>query len=467
MTLQLYNSLHNRKEPFTPMDPSRVTLYVCGPTVYNYVHIGNARPAVVFDTLARLLRLLFPGVVYARNITDIDDKINNAAFDAGEDIATYSQRFTRAYHEDMAALHNAPPDLEPFATDHIDTMINLIGQLIDRGCAYESGGHVLFDVTAMTDYGRLSKRQVEDMMAGARVDVADYKHHPMDFVLWKPSTEAHEPGWDSPWGYGRPGWHIECTAMIKKHLGNTIDIHGGGQDLMFPHHENEIAQGTCCHDHEEAYVRYWVHNGMINVDGEKMSKSLNNFITVRELLAAYPGEQLRCALLAAQYRSVLNWSDSLLRQSRDTLDRFYGTLRDTVHLPEVSLSQGELLASPVTRALCDDLNTPQALAELHQLTHRLHSGQESDDALATARAELLAGGRLLGLLNHTPEVWFQQIAGHSDSALSAADIEVLLTERADAKKAKNFARADEIRDHLTAQGVEIQDTREGTRWQWQ
>ncbi len=256
MSLKIYNSLHNRKETFSPLDPDRVTLYVCGPTVYNYVHIGNARPAVVFDILARLLRVLYPGVLYARNITDIDDKINNAAYEAGEDIATYSRRFTEAYQDDMASLHNGTPDIVPFATEHLDVMQSLIQQLIDRGYAYEAEGHVLFDVAAMPDYGKLSKRKTEDMIAGARVEVASYKKNPMDFVLWKPSTQAHEPGWDSPWGYGRPGWHIECTAMINRHLGATIDIHGGGGDLLFPHHENEVAQGTCCHDEHQDYVRY-------------------------------------------------------------------------------------------------------------------------------------------------------------------------------------------------------------------
>lgn len=469
MSIQIYNSLHNRKEPFQPLDPERVTLYVCGPTVYNYVHIGNARPAVVFDTFARVLRLFYSRVDYARNITDIDDKINRAAHAAGEDIGTYSQRFTEAYHEDMAALHNLPPTIEPLATDHLDVMQDLIGNLIRRGFAYESAGHVLFRVEAMPDYGRLSKRRTEDMIAGARVEVADYKESPMDFVLWKPSTEAHEPGWDSPWGYGRPGWHIECTAMINRHLGPTIDIHGGGHDLMFPHHENEVAQGTCCHDEPEDYVRYWMHNGMINVEGEKMSKSLGNFITVRDLLTHYPGEQLRVALLSAQYRSVLNWSDDLLAQARQTLDRFYGALRDTQSLPAADLGPDELRDSPVVRALCDDLNTPQALAELHQLTHRMYQTGAADAERARARAELLQGARLLGLLNHSPEHWFKVLAGTAssgDQALTPEQIEQALEDRKAAKKARDFARADAIREELDAAGVEIQDTREGTRWQW-
>ncbi len=463
MSLQIYNSLHNRKEGFEPIDPNRVTLYVCGPTVYNYVHIGNARPAVVFDTLARLLRTLYPQVVYARNITDIDDKINNAAYEAGEDIGTYSRRFTEAYQDDMAALHNQTPDIVPFATDHLDVMQTLIQQLIERGFAYEADGHVLFDVAAMPDYGKLSKRKTEDMIAGARVEVASYKKNPMDFVLWKPSTEAHEPGWDSPWGIGRPGWHIECTSMINKHLGPTIDIHGGGHDLMFPHHENEVAQGTCCHDEPNDYVHYWMHNGMINVDGEKMSKSLGNFITVRELLADYPGELLRFALLSAQYRSVLNWSDDLLNQARQSLDRYYGALRDSAELPAVDAPGVE--DSPVLRALMDDLNTPQAIAEMHHLTHKLYNEKLSEAERANARAELLAGGYLLGIFNHTPTAWFQDVSAQHQR-ISPEDIESRIAERKQAKKDRDFARADGIRDELDALGVEIQDTREGTRWQW-
>lgn len=464
MTLSLHNSLHQRKEVFVPQDPNRVTLYVCGPTVYNLIHIGNARPAVVFDTLARVLRLIYPRVDYARNITDIDDKINQAAFAAGEDIQTYAQRFTQAYHEDMAALGNEPPSIEPKATESIAMMQQIIQQLIDRGYAYESAGHVLFRVKQMKHYGQLSKRNLADMMAGARVEVANYKADPMDFVLWKPSTEAHEPGWNSPWGYGRPGWHIECTAMINEHLGRTIDIHGGGHDLMFPHHENEIAQGTCCHSEPEAYVRYWMHNGMININGEKMSKSLGNFITVRELLATYPGEQLRLALLMAQYRSLLNWSDGLLQQARQTLDRFYGALRDSENLPKVELTQAERLSSPVVVALLDDLNTPKAIAELHHLTQKMYQPNRSEEDRAHVRAELLASAQLLGLLNSTPSAWFQRDA--SNNHLSAEAIETLLSQRQKAKHNRDFAKADVIRQQLDAAGVEIQDTREGTRWQW-
>ncbi|MFY0665953.1 MAG: cysteine--tRNA ligase [Natronospirillum sp.] len=463
MPIQIYNSLNNRKETFVPLNPERITMYVCGPTVYNYIHIGNARPAVVFDTFARVLRLFYPQLDYARNITDIEDKINNAAHAAGEDIGTYSARYTDAYRKDMASLFNLPPTIEPLATEHIDVMLELINNLIQRGFAYAAEGHVLFDVAAMPDYGKLSKRKTEDMIAGARVEVASYKKNPMDFVLWKPSTEAHEPGWESPWGYGRPGWHIECTAMINKHLGPTIDIHGGGADLMFPHHENEVAQGTCCHSEEHEYVRYWMHNGMININGEKMSKSLNNFITVHELLESYPGELLRLALLSGQYRSLLNWSDDLLNQSRMTLDRFYGALRDTATLPEVPAP--DLRETPVVQALCDDMNSPLAIAELHGLVSRIYQDDTSDTDKAALRAELIACGRVLGLFNYTPVQWFQELSAQ-DNAVTPEQIEALIALRAAAKKNKDFAEADRVRAELDAAGVEIQDTREGTRWQW-
>lgn len=464
MALQIYNTLHQHKEVFTPQDPERITLYVCGPTVYNYVHIGNARPAVVFDTLARVLRALFPRVDYARNITDIDDKINQAAFKAGEPIQHYAERFAQAYHDDMVALGNLPPTIEPRATESIPMMVRIIEQLLDRGYAYEASGHVLFRVKAMAQYGQLAKRNLDDMIAGARVEVADYKEDAMDFVLWKPSTQAHEPGWDSPWGLGRPGWHIECTAMINEHLGPTIDIHGGGHDLMFPHHENEIAQGTCCHTTPEQYVRYWMHNGMININGEKMSKSLGNFITVRELRASYPGEQLRLALLMAQYRSLLNWSDVLLQQARQTLDRFYGALRDSAELPEVILTTEDILASGVGQALLDDLNTPKAIAELHQLAQIIYQAHQSEAQKAQARALLIQAAQLMGLLQQTPQDWFQ--ANDMHHSLTTDAIESLLLERQTAKQQRDFARADAIRVELDAAGVDIQDTREGTRWQW-
>ncbi|AJQ96265.1 cysteine--tRNA ligase [Gynuella sunshinyii] len=458
MEIKIHNTLVGSKQVFKPIDPEKVTIYVCGPTVYNRIHIGNARPAVIFDTFVRLLRQIYPKVVYARNITDVDDKINNAARELGVDISVVAEKYALAYQEDMAALHNFEPDIQPRATEHIDEMINIIQALIDRGHAYVSDHHVLFNVPSMADYGKLSKRNIDDMIAGARVEVASYKKDPMDFVLWKPSTDDL-PGWDSPWGRGRPGWHIECSAMIQKHLGETIDIHGGGADLVFPHHENELAQGTCCHDHPVEYVRYWMHNGMLNIGGEKMSKSLGNFITVAELLEQYQGEVLRFALLSAQYRSLLNFTDDLLNQSKAALDRFYTVLRELKYVEALPVS--EFSSLPVVKALADDMNTPEALAAMHQLASELFKATDPAEK-AKLKGQFVTSGQLLGLFNHDPEQWFKQ--GNADS-LSEALIDAKIQERADAKKARDFGKADEIRNWLLERGVEIQDTREGTRWQ--
>ena len=455
--LLLHNTLSGKKEVFTPLDPNRVTLYVCGPTVYNYVHIGNARPVVAFDVLYRLLQRLYPNVVYARNITDIDDKIINTARDNGEDISALTERYSAAFAEDMAALHALPPTIVPYATDHIGDMISMIETLIDKGHAYAAEGHVLFAVQTMQDYGKLSKRSLDDMLAGARVEVAPYKKYAGDFVLWKPSSDD-QPGWDSPWGRGRPGWHIECSAMIHRHLGDVIDIHGGGQDLIFPHHENEIAQGCCAHGTE--YVRYWLHNGYINIDGEKMSKSLGNFRLVRELLKHYRGEVLRFALLSAHYRSPLNFSEELLQQAESALDTLYYALlaRGETVTPQADYQLPE--DHPVLAALKDDLNTSEAISALHAIAARLNKAELADKP--ALKAELLASAALLGLLNEDPTAWFQN-KGSSDG-LSNEDIDALVEERNAAKKAKNFARADEIRDQLKAAGIQLEDTREGTRW---
>jgi cysteinyl-tRNA synthetase len=455
--LLLHNTLSGKKEVFTPLDPNRVTLYVCGPTVYNYVHIGNARPVVAFDVLYRLLQRLYPNVVYARNITDIDDKIINTARDNGEDISALTERYSAAFAEDMAALHALPPTIVPYATDHIADMISMIETLIDKGHAYAAEGHVLFAVQTMQDYGKLSKRSLDDMLAGARVEVAPYKKYAGDFVLWKPSSDD-QPGWDSPWGRGRPGWHIECSAMIHRHLGDVIDIHGGGQDLIFPHHENEIAQGCCAHGTE--YVRYWLHNGYINIDGEKMSKSLGNFRLVRELLKHYRGEVLRFALLSAHYRSPLNFSEELLQQAESALDTLYYALlgRGETVTPEAGYQLPE--NHPVLAALRDDLNTSEAISALHAIAARLNKAELADKP--ALKAELLAGAALLGLLNEDPTAWFQNKG--SNDGLSNGEIDALVEERNAAKKAKNFARADEIRDQLKAAGIQLEDTREGTRW---
>lgn len=455
MTLKIYNTMSGAKEEFVPLVPDTVTMYVCGPTVYNLAHIGNARPVVVFDTLFRLLQTQYGTVTYARNITDVDDKIIAAAKEGDRSIESVTDEYTAKYREDMAELNALPPSLEPHATHNIDAMIDLTSTLIEKGHAYESEGHVLFAVDSMEDYGKLSNRSLDDMLAGARVQVADYKRHPGDFVLWKPA-DAADPGWDSPWGRGRPGWHLECSAMIRAHLGETIDIHGGGRDLIFPHHENEIAQSRCAHGGD--YVNYWMHNAYLDIDGEKMSKSLGNFRTVRDLLQSYRGEVLRFALLSAHYRSPLNFSVELLEQAQSNLDSFYGTLREVA---DIELDVDVPLADePFYQALNDDLNTPLAIAELHALAKQLNKASAEDKPQLKAR--IIAAGNLLGILGQDPEEWLQGDA--ADDAISAEEIEALIQERVDAKANRDFARADEIRDSLLAQGVVLEDSRDGTQW---
>lgn len=453
--LRVYNTASGVKEVFTPIDEGRVTMYVCGPTVYNYAHIGNARPVVVFDCLYRVLSARYDKVVYARNITDIDDKIIQAAVERNGDIGEVSREFTAAYREDMALLHALTPSIEPMATEHIPEMVALTERLIERGHAYEEAGHVLFSVESMPTYGALSHRNLDDMLAGARVKVASYKRHPGDFVLWKPSSSA-EPGWESPWGRGRPGWHLECSAMIRAHLGGSIDIHGGGRDLIFPHHENERAQSCCAHDDE--FVRYWMHNAYVDMDGEKMSKSLGNVRTVRELGERYPGEVLRFALLTAHYRSPLNFSLQVLESASDALDAFYGALR-----PHAGIEPAELTptSSAVYGALLDDINTPEAIAALHAAAKTLNKAADAE-AIADAKAELLVGGALLGLLSEDPETWFQRGGGHE--GLAAEDIEALIQERLLARSNRDFGRADEIRQTLEEQGVLLDDGPDGTQW---
>ena len=455
MSLKLYNTMTARKEVFEPLVPGTVTMYVCGPTVYNFAHIGNARPVVVFDTLFRLLQTHFDNVIYARNITDVDDKIIAAAKEGGRSIESVTEEYTAKYREDMAQLNALSPTLEPHATHNIPAMIELTRKLVEKGHAYESKGHVLFAVESMEEYGRLSKRSLDDMLAGARVEVADYKRHPGDFVLWKPAAKG-DPGWDSPWGRGRPGWHLECSAMIHEHLGTTIDIHGGGRDLIFPHHENEIAQSRCAHGGE--YVRYWVHNAYLDIDGEKMSKSLGNFRTVHDLLQSYRGEVLRFALLSAHYRSPLNFSAELLEQAEATLTSLYSTLRE---VQDIGLDMEIPLADePFYQALDDDLNTPVAIAELHALARELHKAQDDEKPLLKAR--ILAAGNLLGILGQDPQAWLQEAS--SDDAISPEEIEVLIEARQRAKLDKDYARADEIRQSLADRGVVLEDSREGTRW---
>jgi len=461
-----HNTLSGKKEVFEPANPEHVTIYVCGPTVYNFMHIGNARPAVVFDVLTRLLRTRYPQVTYVSNITDIDDKINAAAAENGEDITTLAERYALAYEEDISALGVRAPDVVPKATHHIAEIVDMIEILIGKGHAYANEGHVLFHVPSDPEYGSLAKRSLEDMIDGARVEVAVYKKDPKDFVLWKPST-ADQPGWESPWGRGRPGWHIECSAMVKKHLGDTIDIHGGGSDLTFPHHENEAAQSRCANDHS-TYVRYWLHNGMLNLGTEKMSKSLGNVLTIRALLEKHSSEVLRYALLSGQYRSSLTWSDELLAQARASLDGLYQSLRDASS--EQSITSADFQDMDISEypkvvvdALSDDLNTPKALAGMHELASQLRRVSDSESRNAAVQ-QLLAGGSLLGLLIQTPDAYFTQGQPGGPSSMTADAIEALIEQRKAARASGDYAGADRIRDDLLASGIELEDSREGTRW---
>jgi cysteinyl-tRNA synthetase len=456
MPLVLTNSLTRQKDIFIPADPQSVTMYVCGPTVYNYAHIGNARPAVVFDVLYRLLKRRFENVIYARNFTDVDDKINVAASAANEPISALTARYIDAYHADMAALGVLTPDLEPRVTDHIPDIVSLIERLIARAHAYVADGHVLFHVPSYPDYGLLARRSLDEMIAGARVEVAPFKKHPADFVLWKPSS-PDLPGWPSPWGWGRPGWHIECSAMIERHLGPSIDIHGGGQDLMFPHHENEIAQGTCAHD-GQLYCRYWVHNGFVTVEGRKMSKSLGNILLVRDLLEQAPGEAIRFALLGAHYRQPLDWSAEGLLQARRGLDRLYALLRDLEDVSVTAVADDRL--EGFDAALEDDLNLPAAIAELYRLA-KVARQASSDDERAGAKSALLRAGAVLGLLQQSPETWFASgSAKHED----AAAIENLIAARQSARAARDYAAADRIRGELAALGITVEDRSDGPVW---
>ncbi|HVW51946.1 MAG TPA: cysteine--tRNA ligase [Trinickia sp.] len=454
----LHNTLVRRKEPLRTEQPDRVTMYVCGPTVYNYAHIGNARPAVVFDVLARLLRHDYREVIYARNFTDVDDKINAAAAAEGVPIGTITDRYIDAYHEDMRALGVLTPDLEPRVTEHIPAIIDLIRELIERGHAYVEQEHVLFDVPSYPAYGELSGRRTEDMLAGARVEVAPYKRDPMDFVLWKPST-PEQPGWDSPWGRGRPGWHIECSAMIGQHLGHTIDLHGGGQDLIFPHHENEIAQGTCAHG--ALYCRTWVHNSFITVDGQKMSKSLDNVVRVRDLLAQAPGEAVRLALLSTHYRRPLDWNTQRLLAARQALTRYYDSLSKVAQLSDLPQVAPDL---EVLEALRNDLNVPGALARLHVLLTQLDNAQ-TDVRRAHAKSVLLASAGVMGLLQQAPQAALTALrpAALAPFAQSSGDtrINTLLAQREQARRNRDFAKADALRDELEAAGFLIEDTLKG------
>ncbi len=455
MTIQLHDTLQGKKVPFEPLIEGEVTLYLCGPTVYNFAHIGNARPAVVFDLLARVLRRRYR-LTFARNITDVDDKINEASVETGKPIDQITAQFIQAYNDDMGTLGVQMPDIEPRATQHIGEMVAMIQTLIDKGHAYENDGHVLFDVTTHDGYGALSKRDLREMIAGARVEVAPYKKNAQDFVLWKPST-PELPGWESPWGRGRPGWHIECSAMAEKHLGETIDIHAGGQDLVFPHHENEMAQSRCAHD-GAPFARYWLHNGFLSIDDTKMSKSLGNVLLVHDLIKTVPGEVIRLALLSAHYRQPLNWSAETLESARRKLDRLYGAVRG-IEVPAAVRSAAEPPADLIA-ALEDDLNSPKAMAAFFDLAKQLNKAGDPAERERLA-AVMYASGELMGLLGNDPDEWF---AGHVEGDMPAEEIEALIEKRNAARAAKDFAAADSIRDQLAAAGVTIEDGAGGTTW---
>ena len=461
MTIRLYNTAARRKEDFAPLDPAKVRMYVCGPTVYDFAHIGNARPVIVFDVLYRLLRREFGAehVTYVRNITDVEDKIIAAARENGESIAALTARTTKIYQDDMAWLGNLPPSFEPRATEHIAGMIAMIEALVAGDHAYVAEGHVLFHVPSMPEYGKLSGRNRDELIEGARVEVAPYKKDPGDFVLWKPST-PDMPGWDSPWGRGRPGWHIECSAMSKALLGPTFDIHGGGRDLIFPHHENEVAQSLCAN--HAPFARYWVHNGFVTVNGEKMSKSLGNFLTVNDLRAKYPAEAVRLAMLKTHYRQPLDWTEDGVREAKGELDRFYLALRDVAEAG-VAVPESAAIPATILSALADDLNTPQALASLHELVRDLNVSLRADAPATSAdmAGGLLAAGSVLGLLHQAPHAWLQG----GERAADASAIEDLIARRLAAKRARDFAEADRIRDELAGRGIVLED-KPGGKTEW-
>ena len=457
--LRLYNSLNNKKEEFLPIDPNHIRVYTCGPTVYNYAHIGNARPPIVSDILVRLLRYLYPRVTYVSNITDIDDKIINSAIEQDIPISELTKKYEKIYNDNLIELGVSPPDIQPRATDHIAEMIKQVEALIDNGHAYEAEGHVLYSVNTFSNYGSLSGRDKEEQIAGSRVEVAPYKKDPADFILWKPSNKD-QPGWDSPWGFGRPGWHLECSAMSEKTLGVPFNIHSGGQDLIFPHHENEIAQ--CCGVHKKtndtaSYARYWIHNGMLKFDGDKMSKSLGNIRFINDLINDHKGETLRMVLLSTHYRQPLNWSSKTIEQAQKNLDRLYRSIRKV----DASLDRNQVEPSKyIIDALCDDLNTPEALGQLNILVNSLQDANE--DQKVGIMSIVYSSARILGILQHAPDDWL----GYSKASdgLDLDLIERLIEKRNNCRSERNFKRADEIRDELKSIGIDIEDTPDGTIW---
>ena len=456
MVLKIHNTLSGTKEIFEPVDNNHVRIYACGPTVYNYAHIGNARMAVVNDLLVNVLRTQFEKVTYVSNITDIDDKIIDAAHELNEPIKNLTTKYTKIYNDDMGYLNVKLPDIQPHATDHISEMIDLIKKLIENNYAYEKDGHVLFHVPSFSKYGVLSKRNRDEQIAGSRVEVAPFKKDPADFILWKPSPDPL-PGWESPWGFGRPGWHLECSAMSEKTLGLPFDIHSGGMDLVFPHHENEIAQ-TCSLDdnHEPAsFAKFWFHNGFVNVEGEKMSKSIGNIKLVHDLKKQYKGEVLRLTLLSAHYRQPLNWTKEIIDQNSKMLDRFYRSLKE---LQDVEISS-HLVSEDIMESLLDDLNTPKVLAKLNSLSNTLSSADT--DEKRNIKNNLIATGKILGVMQEDPNIWL----GYNQTANpEKEEIEGLINQRNEARRSKDFKLADQIRDKLKSKGIEIEDTKNGTIW---
>lgn len=441
MKLTLYNSYTRKKELFTPINDKRVTIYACGPTVYGPGHIGNGRSAIVFDTLTRLLRYKYEKVIYARNITDVDDKIITASKDEGISVSEITDKYTKQYHKDFEQLNVLPPDIEPFATDHINEMISFINELISNKNAYISDSNVLFDVSTFSEYGSLSGRKVEDMIPGSRIQVASYKKGSSDFILWKPSKE-NEIGWESPWGRGRPGWHLECSTMIKKHLGETIDIHGGGEDLTFPHHENELAQSKCCN--KKNLSNFWVHNGLLRVNNNKMSKSMKNFVLIKDLLKDYDGEIIRLAMLGSHYRQPLIWSDDLISQSKKTINNLYNSIKDLDSNIDINNCKPD---DKVLEALHDDLNTPKALAEIFSISKNISKSKNKDDLVRS----LVGSANLIGLLKH-------KSIDKMPKQKITKEIKSLIKQREIARQNKDFKESDKLREILLGLGVEINDT---------
>ena len=460
--LFIHNTLTRNKEEFIPINSDHIRMYTCGPTVYNYAHIGNARPAVVSDLLVRVLRQLYSKVTYVSNITDIDDKIINASIETGVPIDEITSKYEKIYNEDMASLGVLKPDIQPHATDFIQQMIDLVQQMINNDTAYESEGHVLFDITRYSAYGKLSGRDIEDQLAGSRVEVASYKKNPGDFVLWKPSSD-NQPGWESPWGFGRPGWHLECSTMSEQSLGLPFDIHGGGMDLTFPHHENEIAQSCGAHNEDKdptIFSKYWFHNAMLNIDGEKMSKSLGNIFYIRDYLEKCDGETLRLALLSGHYRQSINWTSNTIEQAKNTLDKFYRVLNKFSDI-EVNKNMVNKCPEQVLNALCDDLNTSKALAEINEIVKNLSSSNDLNDKIKF-KTELLSATKVFGILQKSPKKWLG--IGQTQDNLDSEFIEKLINDRNEARASKDFNKADEIRNKLTKMGIEIEDTPNGTIW---